>query len=173
MKTSRKHNGSKNINCRRGIKHRDVPIQHISMLHNILVHRLVKIVATCANIDFRIFKKWVKRSRFDKLSYSSLTLVRTIRWAGFLHFKTKISIKKILGTQGSPSICQFVKRIFIDFLRKIYKWKMKNPLKSHHQFCWVYRVYGIQNDWLDLRNNEFLTVLKTMHCSQRYLQFFD
>ena len=67
----------------------------------------------------------------------------------------------------------FVKRSFIDFLRKIYEWKMKTPLESRHQFCWVYRVYGIQNDRLNLRINEFLLVLKTMHCSQRYLQFFD
>ena len=50
---------------------------------------------------------------------------------------------------------------------------MKNPLKSCHHFCWVHRVYGSQNDRLDLRNNEFLTVLKTMHPSQRYLRFFN
>ena len=50
---------------------------------------------------------------------------------------------------------------------------MKNPLKSCHLFCWVHRGFGIQNNQLDLRINEFLTVLKTLHGSQRYLQFFD
>ena len=47
---------------------------------------------------------------------------------------------------------------------------MKNPLKSRHLLFRVHRVYGIQNDRLDLTVNEFLTVLKTLHCSQRNLQ---
>ena len=53
---------------------------------------------------------------------------------------------------------------------------MKNPLKSRHRrhlFCWVQRVYGIQNDSQNLRINKFLMVFTTMHCSRRYLQFFD
>ena len=49
--------------------------------------------------------------------------------------------KTILGIQGTP----FVNRIFKDILGKIHEWKMKNPLKSHHLFCSVHRVYGIQN----------------------------
>ena len=106
--------------------------------------------------------------------YSTLTLDRTIWVAGFLHLKTRISMKNtVLWIQGTPSICPFPIRIFIDFLRKIYEWKMKNPLKSRHQFCWVHRVYGIQNDRLDLRSNKFLTVLKSKHCSWKYLQIFD
>ena len=63
----------------------------------------------------------------------------------------------------------FVKKNFRDFLLKIYELKMKNPWKSCHPFCWVHRVYGIQNDRLD----DIFTVLKTMHRSQRYLQFFN
>ena len=58
--------------------------------------------------------------------------------------------------------------IFIDFSWKIYERKMKNPWKSRHPLFWVHRVYGIQNDRLDLTINKFLTVLKTQHRS--YLQ---
>ena len=38
------------------------------------------------------------------------------------------------------------------------------------QFCLVHRVYGIPNNWLNLRNKEFLTFLKTMHYNQRLMQ---
>ena len=41
---------------------------------------------------------------------------------------------------------------------------MKNQWKSQPLF-WVHRVYGIQNDRLDLTINEFLTVLKTLEIS--------
>ena len=47
---------------------------------------------------------------------------------------------------------------------------MKNPLKSRHLLFLVHRVYGIQNDYLDLTIREFLTVLKTLHSSKRYSQ---
>ena len=47
---------------------------------------------------------------------------------------------------------------------------MKNPWKSCHPLFRVHRVLGIQNDRLDLTNNEFLTIWKTQHHSQRYLQ---
>ena len=47
---------------------------------------------------------------------------------------------------------------------------MKNPLKSRHLLFRVHRVYGIQNDRLDLTVNEFLTVSKTLHSSKRYSQ---
>ena len=47
---------------------------------------------------------------------------------------------------------------------------MKNPLKSRHLLFGVHRVYGIQNDRLNLTVNEFLTVLKTLHSSKRYSQ---
>ena len=43
---------------------------------------------------------------------------------------------------------------------------MKNPLKSRHLLFRVHRVYGIQNDRLDLTVNEFLTVSKTPHSSK-------
>ena len=45
---------------------------------------------------------------------------------------------------------------------------MKNPLKSRHLLFRVHRVYGIQNDCLDLTINEFLTIWKTQHRSKRY-----
>ena len=62
---------------------------------------------------------------------------------------------------------------FNIFSQKSLQMKMKTPFKSFHIFCWGHRVYGIQNDQINLRKNEFLTVLKTMHCSRRYLQFFN
>ena len=37
---------------------------------------------------------------------------------------------------------------------------MKNPWKSCHPLFWVHRVYGIQNERLDLTINEFLTFEK-------------
>ena len=66
--------------------------------------------------------------------------------------------------------CPLVKKKFVDFFWKIYKRKMKNPWKSRHQLFRVHRVYGIQNDRLDLTVNEFFTVWKTMLRSQRYSQ---
>ena len=60
------------------------------------------------------------------LLYSSLTQDRTLWEAVFFTLKRKYQRRKtILGTQGTPSTCPFVKRIFKDFLRKIYEWKMK------------------------------------------------
>ena len=50
---------------------------------------------------------------------------------------------------------------------------MKNPWKSRHPLFLVHRVYGIQNDRLDLTINELLTVWKTMHRSKRYLQISE
>ena len=47
---------------------------------------------------------------------------------------------------------------------------MKNPLWSQNIFCFEYRVYGIQNDRLELRINEFFSVLQNSHRSQRYEQ---
>ena len=47
---------------------------------------------------------------------------------------------------------------------------MKNLLKSQNIFCFEYRVYGIQNDRLKLRINEFFSVLQNSHRSQRYEQ---
>ena len=63
-----------------------------------------------------------------------------------------------------------MKWIVIDFSRTIYEWKKKNPWKSRHLLFWVHRVYGIQNDCLNLTVNGFLTVLKMLHRSKRYLQ---
>ena len=40
---------------------------------------------------------------------------------------------------------------------------MKNAWKSRHLLFWVHRVYGIQNDRINLTVNEFSTVLKTLH----------
>ena len=50
---------------------------------------------------------------------------------------------------------------------------MKNPWKSRHPLFRVHRVYGIQNDRLDLTINEFLTIWKTQHRSKRYLQICE
>ena len=47
---------------------------------------------------------------------------------------------------------------------------MKNPKKCRHLLFWVHRVYGMQNERLDLTINEFFTVWKTMLLSQRYSQ---
>ena len=47
---------------------------------------------------------------------------------------------------------------------------MKNPLKSCHLLFLVHRVYGIQNDCLDLTLNEFSMIFKTLHSSKRYSQ---
>ena len=54
-----------------------------------------------------------------------------IRGGRFLPIKIKISMKKKLNlvTPLTTSICPFRKRIFVDFLRKIYEWKMKNQWK--------------------------------------------
>ena len=48
----------------------------------------------------------------------------------------------------------------------------KNPWKSRHPLFWIHRVYGIQNDRLNLTINEFLKIWKTMHHSKRYSYFF-
>ena len=50
---------------------------------------------------------------------------------------------------------------------------MKNPWKSCHPLFRVHRVYGIQNDRLDLTINKFLTFLKTQHHIKRYLQICE
>ena len=50
---------------------------------------------------------------------------------------------------------------------------MKNPWKSRHPLFRVHRVYGIQNDRLDLTINKFLTIWKTQHGSKRYLQICE
>ena len=47
---------------------------------------------------------------------------------------------------------------------------MKNPWKSCHPFCWVHRVYGMQNDRLDLTIILAEKNSKKMLCSQRYLR---
>ena len=47
---------------------------------------------------------------------------------------------------------------------------MKNPWRGRNPLFWVHRVYGIQNDRLDLTINQFLTFLKMHHHIKRYLQ---
>ena len=64
-------------------------------------------------------------------------------------------------------------RFFEDFFRKIYERKKKNQWKSCHPLFRVHRVYGIQNDPLDLTINEFLTVWKKQHRSKRYYQITE
>ena len=49
---------------------------------------------------------------------------------------------------------------------------MKNPWKTCHPFCWVHRVYGMQNDRLDLTVILVEKNCEKMHCIQRYLHFF-
>ena len=54
--------------------------------------------------------------------------------------------------------------------------KMKNLFpssKSRHTFCRVHRVYGMQNDRLDLTIILAEKNRKKMLCSQRYLHFFE
>ena len=46
----------------------------------------------------------------------------------------------------------------------------KSIIKPKKKFPAEYRVYGIQNDRLELRINEFFSDLKNSHYSQRYLQ---
>ena len=50
---------------------------------------------------------------------------------------------------------------------------MKIPWRSRHPLFWVLRVYGIQNDRLDLTITEFLTFLKIQHHIKRYLQICE
>ena len=84
------------------------------------------------------------------------------------HHMSVLSLWLVLYTpRGSP----FVKWTFLDFSWRMYEWKMKNPWKSCHPLFWVHRVYGIQNNHLDLTINEFLTIWKTIHHIKRYLQF--
>ena len=49
---------------------------------------------------------------------------------------------------------------------------MKNPWKTCHPFCWVHRVYGMQNDRLDLTVILVEKNCEKMHCIQRFLHFF-
>ena len=73
---------------------------------------------------YNVFWRFALSMSFMK--YSSLTLDRTIGEQVFCTLKQKYQWKKTIpGTKGTPSICPFVKRILIDFLRKIYEWKMK------------------------------------------------
>ena len=67
---------------------------------------------------------------------------------------------------------------FGHFLGKI-MWP-KNPISSYFgqnsemQNCQDYTNPTVsQNDRFDLRINEFFTVLKAMHCSQKYLRIFN
>ena len=50
---------------------------------------------------------------------------------------------------------------------------MKNPWKTCHPFCWVHRVYGMQNDRLDLTVILAGKNCEKMPCIQRFLHFFD
>ena len=50
---------------------------------------------------------------------------------------------------------------------------MKNLWKTCHPFCWVHRVYGMQNDRLDLTVILAEKNYKKMPCIQRFLHFFD
>ena len=104
-------------------------------------------------------------STSGKMSFKWFLKQCTVAWE---IYRTNKKIKLLI--LWTLSICPFVKRIFVDFLRKIYERKMKNPLKSRHPFCWVHRVYGIQNDRLDLRIKDFFSVLKKMNYSRRYKQ---
>ena len=47
---------------------------------------------------------------------------------------------------------------------------MKNPLKNPHPFCWILRVYGMQNDRFDLAVILAEKNCKIMVCRKRYLQ---
>ena len=47
---------------------------------------------------------------------------------------------------------------------------MNNPWKSCHPFCWVHRVYGMQNDRLDLAVILAENNCKIMLCRKRSLQ---
>ena len=59
---------------------------------------------------------------------------------------------------------------FKDFLWNISERKMKNPWKTCHPFCWVHRVYGMQNDRLDLTVILAEKNCEKMPCMKRYLQ---
>ena len=47
---------------------------------------------------------------------------------------------------------------------------MENPLYGCYKFFGVHRVYGIQNNRIDLTINEFSMIFKKLHSSQRYSQ---
>ena len=56
---------------------------------------------------------------------------------------------------------------------KIFEQKMKNPWQSCHPFCWFHRVYGMQNDQVNLTVILAEKNCKIMHYSRRYLYIFD
>ena len=58
------------------------------------------------------------------------------------------------------------------FFEKSMKVKIHNlslSLKCHHMFIWFHRVYGFQNNWLDITIIQADMVWETMHRSLIYL----
>ena len=101
--------------------------------------------------------------------YSSLTLVQAFCEGSHISLPSSfLTLYKVPHTPKASGICE--KKI-IDFLRKIYECKMKNPWKTCRPFFGVHRVYGIQNDlWLDFMIILTEKDLNILLCSQRYLE---
>ena len=103
--------------------------------------------------------------------YSSLTLVLAFCEGSHISSQNKFSsfltLYIVPHTPKASGICE---KKFKDFLWKIYERKMKNPWKSCHPFWWVHRVYGMQNNRLDLTVILAEKNSKKNHCSQRYLR---
>ena len=109
--------------------------------------------------------------------YSRLTLVVAFWKASHISPNIKFSyfltLCLVLHIPKAFPICEKMSEIFFEKYMRV---KLKNlfpSLKSCHTFFGFHRVYGMQNDRLDLTVNEFFTVWKMMLCSQRYFQFFE
>ena len=106
--------------------------------------------------------------------YSSLTLVLAFCEGSHNSPKNKFSSYLTLYiVPHIPKASGICEKNFKDFLWKIYERKMKNLWKTCHPFCWVHRVYGMQNDRLNLTVILAGKNFEKMPCIQRFLHFFD